>query len=299
MERGMNKSEALDILFNYPLDELSSRCSSVRFSRFGNRVDLCAIVNAKNGGCREDCAFCAQSRTASDSMLELEALVEAHRQTTEAGVHRFSTVTSGRGLSGDDFRRICEAASRGRNYCPLCASLGILGLSELTELHSAGVSRYHHNLETSEKFFPFICSTHSWAERVTTVQRAKMTGMSVCSGGIMGIGESDTDRSELAFSLRDIEVDSIAINFYVPVEGARVKAEKLSPEKLLRIIALFRLVNPSAEIRVCAGRAGLEELGEKMFSFGVTGIMTGTLLTTIGSQLEQDIDLIHRTGYKA
>jgi len=294
----MNRTESLQILSSVPLDELSSWCNSVRSSVFGQRVDLCAIVNAKNGACSEDCAFCAQSRSSGEQMLELETLVEAHRQTTEAGIHRFSTVTSGRGLSGMEFRRICEAASLGRDYCPLCASLGILGLTELNELHDAGVSRYHHNLETSEAFFPSICTTHTWAERVTTVQRAKLSGMSVCSGGIMGMGESDDDRVELAFSLRDIEVDSIALNFFVPVGAATVQAEKLSPEKLIRIIAMFRLVNPDSELRICAGRAGLEEMGDRMFSFGVTGIMTGTLLTTSGSQLENDLNLIDRTGFR-
>ncbi len=294
----MNRQEASDILTAVSLDELSDRCSSVRSAGFGDRVHLCAILNAKDGGCSEDCAFCAQSRTAGKPMLELEKLVEAHRIVSSAGIHRFSLVTSGKRLSEKELKRICEAASMGRKYSPMCASLGILGLNELKELKDAGITRYHHNLETSEYFFPSICTTHSWDERRMTVHRAKLAGMSVCSGGIMGIGESDNDRIDLAFSLQELEVDSIALNFYLPVEGAGVDAEYLPPGKLLRIIAMFRLVNPTAELRICAGREGLEMMGEKMFSFGVTGIMTGMLLTTEGSQLEQDLDLIDRTGFR-
>ncbi|MCD4706459.1 MAG: biotin synthase BioB [Candidatus Sabulitectum sp.] len=294
----MNRREASDILTAVPLDELSDRCSTIRSSGFGDKVDLCAIVNAKKGACSEDCAFCAQSRTVGEPMLDLGKLVETHRTITDAGIHRFSLVTSGKGLAGDEFKRICEAASSGVDFCPLCASLGILGLDELKELKDAGVIRYHHNLETSEYFFPSICTTHTWNERRITVHRVKLAGMSACSGGIMGIGESDSDRIDLALSLRELDVESIALNFYMPVEGARVNAEYLSPEKLLRIIAMFRLVNPTAELRICAGRTELEMMGEKMFSFGVTGIMTGTLLTTEGSQLEHDLDLIERAGFR-
>ncbi|MCK5131394.1 MAG: biotin synthase BioB [Candidatus Sabulitectum sp.] len=294
----MNRQEALDILTVLPLEQVEEMCSGVRSAGFEDKVDLCAIVNAKNGACSEDCGFCAQAGNAGNPMLGLEELVEEHRSNSDAGVHRFSTVTSGRGLSGEEFGRICEAASMGSGYCSLCASLGILGFSELRKLHAAGVSRYHHNLETSSAFFPSVCTAHSWGDRAMTVRRAKLAGMSVCSGGIIGIGESDEDRIDLAYSLKELEVDSIALNFYVTVEGARVAGEDLSGEKLLRIIGMFRMVNPSAELRVCAGRARLGEMSEKMFSFGVTGIMTGTLLTTGGSQFEDDLDLILRAGFR-
>jgi biotin synthase len=175
--------------------------------------------------------------------------------------------------------------------------LGILGLRELQKLKAAGVTRYHHNLETSRAFFPSVCTTHNWDERVMTVRRAKLAGMSVCSGGIIGMGESDEDRLDLAFSLKELEVDSIALNFYISVNGATAAAEHLSEEKLLRIIGMFRMVNPKAELRVCAGRSQLSRLADRIFSFGVTGVMTGTLLTTGGSRLRTDIEQIHKAGF--
>ncbi|MCK5785160.1 MAG: biotin synthase BioB [Candidatus Sabulitectum sp.] len=294
----MNRQNVLEILTTTPLDQVEIMCNDLRSARFGNRVDLCAIVNAKNGACSEDCAFCAQSGSRGEPMMELDELINTHHSNSDAGVHRFSMVTSGRGLWGKEFQRICDAASAGSGYCQLCASLGILGFRELKLLHAAGVSRYHHNLETSSAFFPSVCTTHNWDERAMTVRRAKLAGMSVCSGGIIGMGESDEDRIDLAFSLLELEVDSIALNFFVPVEGVSVEGENLSTEKLLRIIGMFRMVNPSAELRICAGRNKLDEMSEKMFSFGVTGIMTGTLLTTEGSQFEDDLDLLRRAGYK-
>ncbi len=294
----MNKHQAMNILTDIPLSDLEVMCSTVRQKKFNNRVDLCAILNTKNGSCTEDCAFCAQSHSIGQPMLNLNEILAAHKEVSEAGINRFSMVTSGRTLPDEELKRICEAAEIGRQYSPICASLGILELPQLQKLQNAGVSRYHHNLETSESFFPSVCTTHSWSDRVETVRNVKLAGLSVCSGGIMGIGESDSDRIDLAFTLKDLAVESIALNFYLPVEGARVKAEYLSPEKLLRIIAMFRLVNPSSELRICAGRAGLEMMGDRMFSFGVTGIMTGILLTTMGSQLEEDLDLIQRTGFK-
>jgi len=295
----MNRTEALEILTTTPMDELQERCIHIRNACFGKTVNLCAIINARNGGCTEDCAFCAQSRTAGTGMTDIRELHRAHCSATEAGIHRFSAVTSGRDLSGPEFDSICEMASMGRDLCPLCASTGILNSRRLSELRAAGFSRYHHNLETSAEFFPRICSTHTWDERAKTVELAASAGLSVCSGGILGIGECDDDRVDLAFSLRKLEVDSIALNFFLHVPGTRVTAEDLSSEKMLRIIALFRLVNPGAEVRICAGRARLEEHAGLIFSYGATGIMTGTLLTTDGSLLEQDMELIGRAGYLA
>lgn len=295
----MNRSTALDVLTDTPMNDIEAMCTNIRKDKFGTKVDLCAIINSRNGACSEDCAFCAQSHSSGTPMLELSEIIEAQKAMSEAGIHRISMVTSGRALDSPELDTICKAASTGSKETPVCASLGILGLKELRKLKKSGVSRYHHNLETSENFFPSICTTHLWSERVTTIKNAKIAGLSVCAGGILGIGESDKDRIDLAFALKKLEVESVALNFYLPVEGARVKAEQLSPEKMIRIIAMFRLVNPSSEIRICAGRAGLELLGDKMFAFGVTGIMTGVLLTTEGSQLADDLNLIAKAGFNA
>lgn len=287
----------MGILRGIPLREIEERCSALRRDTFGRKVDLCSIVNARRGACTENCAFCAQSRSEGRPMLDLDDLNSAHRSATRIGVNRFSAVTSGRDLSGVEFQRICRMAEIGRDLCPLCASLGILDGPRLRRLKDAGVSRYHHNLETSRSFFGKVCTTHSWQERAETVEKAMEEGLSVCSGGIMGVGEEDGDRVELAFSLKELEVDSIALNFFIPVEGSGISPDKLTPEQMLRIVALFRLVNPDSEVRICAGREMLGEEGERIFDLGATGIMTGELLTTEGSLPRNDIELISRAGY--
>lgn len=295
----MKRTEAMDILNGIPLEEVREMASKARRARFGEGVDTCGIISARTGGCRENCAFCAQSGTLEPTAMTSDELVSAHVTATRAGIGRFSAVASGQDLQGEGFQIICEMARRGEDLCPLCASLGILTMDSLERLRDAGVSRYHHNLESSADFFPRICTTHSWDQRAMTVRRAKIAGLSVCSGGIFGIGETDEDRVDLAFTLRELQVDSIPLNFYVPVPAASVVPEHLSGEKKLRIIALFSLVNPGREIRVCAGRSSLGEMETCIFDFGATGIMTGDLLTTGGSSLDDDVLLIGKAGYEA
>ncbi len=293
----MNRDEAGEVLTAAPLDELETLCCSVRDRLAGSRVDLCSIINARKGACGEDCAFCAQSRSPGLPMLALHDLSNAHKAATEAGIGRFSAVTSGKGPEDHELRRICEMALGSRGLCSLCVSLGILDTQSLKKLKQSGVTRYHHNLETSRNYFPKICSTHTWDERADTIRSAKSAGLEVCSGGIFGLGETDEDRMDLAFSLAELEVDSVALNFFTPVSGIRINPEKLSREKMLRIIAMFRLVNPGWEVRICAGRSGLGDFEERIFNFGATGIMTGELLTTEGSHLNRDLELISRAGF--
>ena len=295
----MNRDDAFEVLGDIPLEELEILCSSVRNDLAGNRVDLCSIINARSGACSEDCAFCAQSRSPGSSMLTLHDLTNAHKAATEAGIKRFSAVTSGKGLEDRELRRICEMAKQGRDLCSLCVSLGILDTEHLKKLKQCGIKRYHHNLETSRNYFPKICSTHTWDEREATIRSAKSAGLEVCSGGIFGMGETDEDRIDLAFSLSELEVDSVALNFFVPVSGIKITPEKLPLEKMLRIIALFRLLDPCWEVRICAGRSGFGDFEERIFSFGATGIMTGELLTTEGSSLVRDNELIARAGFTA
>lgn len=293
----MNQSEALSVLSAVPIDELRSICLETRRQHFTRQIRLCTIINCRNGACSEDCGFCAQSHSQGSEMLGLEELRKEHKYVTDAGISRFSAVTSGRGLSWPELGTICQLAENGRDLCPLCASLGIVSRSKLKALKKAGVSRYHHNLETSERFFPRICTTHTWKERLETASAAREEGLSLCSGGIIGIGESDFDRVSLAFVLKELKADSIALNFFLNVPGTKISGKFLSREKLLRIIALFRLVNPQAELRVCAGREKLEESADLMFDFGVTGLMTGSLLTTGGSETAKDRELIIEAGY--
>ncbi len=293
----MRKVEALEVLQSVPLDEVRDMCAAKRRSIFGKRVDLCAIVNARNGGCRENCAFCAQSGVPGGVMEHAGTLNSVHRRASAAGIGRFSIVTSGGKAGKKEMDTVCEAAALGNGLSPLCASLGLLELDELKQLKDAGFTRYHHNLETSERHFTTVCTTHSWKQRVSTVEAASQAGLSVCSGGIMGIGESDEDRVDLALALAKLPVDSIPLNFYVPVDGALIPGEYLPPEKRLRITAMFSLANPEREVRICAGRKGFGDSQAMVFDFGATGIMTGDLLTTAGSSLEDDMRLIEEAGY--
>lgn len=294
----MNRSEALSVLNSIPMKELRAMCLEARDTAFTRRVRLCAIMNCRNGACSEDCAFCAQSHSQGSDMLSLQEMKEAHRSVTDAGIDRFSAVTSGRGVSWKDLGRVCLLAEAGKDLCPLCASLGIINRSRLKALKRSGISRYHHNIESSERFFQQICTTHSWKERVETASAAREEGLSLCSGGIIGIGECDEDRVDMAFMLNTLKADSIALNFYLDVPGTKISGEDLSREKLFRIIALFRLVNPESELRVCAGRAKLEDRTGLMFDYGVTGLMTGSLLTTEGTAPEEDIELVRESGYR-
>ncbi len=286
------------MLQSVPLDEVRDMCAARRRSAFGKRVDLCAIVNARNGGCSENCAFCAQSGVPGGIMENAGTLNSVHGRASAAGIGRFSIVTSGGKAGAEELETVREAAGMGSELCPLCASLGLLDADEMKQLKDAGFTRYHHNLETSERYFPSVCTTHSWKQRVSTVEAASQAGLSVCSGGIMGIGESDEDRVDLALALSELPVDSLALNFYVPVEVARISGEYLSPEKRLRITAMFFLVNPGREVRICAGRKGFGDMEGMVFDFGATGIMTGDLLTTAGSSLEDDRRLIEEASYR-
>lgn len=293
----MNKTEALDILTAVPLEEIRKRCRSTREQVSGRKVSLCSICNAKNGACSEDCSYCAQSGSKGTGFASPDHVRNARLSAGRSGSEWFSIVTSGRGITGSELKYIQPMISREKGLCPLCASMGIVDGNVLSMLKDMGVSRYHHNLETSENFFSRICTTHNWKERRKTAEKALESGLSLCSGGIVGMGESDNDRIDLAFSLRELKVHSIALNFYIKVSGAAVTEEYLTPEKMLRIISMFRLAVPWAELRICAGRHLLGSTAVEMFDYGVTGIMTGNLLTTPGSMINQDIDMIKEAGY--
>lgn len=297
----MNRFEAREILQCIPLDDLRRLMSGLAGRSLREPPELCAIMSLRTGGCTEDCSFCAQSSSlAGDSCCSDPGTVrEYHSRVTSLGISRFSLVANGRGPDGKLLDTVCDYALSSKDLCPLCASLGITGKPVLDKLKDAGITRYHHNLETSRRYFPRVCSTHTWRERFRTAASVKAAGLSLCSGGIIGIGETDEDRIDLAFSLRDLNTDSIALNFFVDTGGSRLAPSVPGPEKLLRITALFRLVNPGAELRVCAGREALGALQKEVFSFGATGLMTGPLLTTAGSDPEMDLALLSESGRPA
>jgi len=274
----------------------------LREEHFGDRVELCSIINAKSGRCAENCAFCAQSahaRTAAPvyPLKPIEEIVAGARQALAEGSHCYGIVTSGtRVTPGAEFEAILAALRQIRTLGGIdpSASLGILDAATARELAAAGCVTYHHNLETARSFFPEVCTTHDYEEDVATVRVAKAAGMKVCCGGIFGLGESPAQRVELAVTLRELAVDSVPLNFLNPVPGTRLEgAAHLTPMECLRIIALFRYFLPDRRISVCGGREpNLRELQSWIFMAGASGTMVGNYLTTKGRDRETDLQML-------
>ncbi|WP_456432179.1 biotin synthase BioB [Thermosulfuriphilus sp.] len=289
-----------------PLLPCLEEARKVKEAHFGRRIETCAIVNAKSGRCPSDCRFCAQSSSWPTKikvypLLSAEELIVRAREARAQGIDRFSFVTSGISLKGDEFERLLVVIEKLRTFVPeltLCASLGSLSLSQLEELKAAGLDRYHHNLETSEEFYPRICTRQNWRERFETVRRAKKVGLSTCSGGIFGLGENDEDVLSLIKALEELEVDSVPVNFLHPIPGTPLeKAAYLRPLRALRILIALRLALEAVEIRICGGREhNLRDL-QALALFAASGLMVGNYLTTRGRDLSQDREMIEDLGY--
>ena len=270
-----------------------------------DRVFTCAITNAKSGFCSEDCAFCAQSSHHHTDihtypMVSEEYLVESAAARQREGAVKFGMVTSGYANTAAEMTRICKAAASIRTQTGLgvCASLGRLNGSTAAQLKGSGVTRYHHNLETARSYFSAVCTTHDYEEDVETVRIAKNAGLEVCSGGIMGLGESWEQRIELSMTLRELDVDSIPINFLNPVPGTRMGLRTpLSPQEALRCIALFRFMHPQKDIVICGGRGvTLGDFQSWVFMAGANGLMIGNYLTTQGRDTHMDMEMIRAMG---
>jgi biotin synthase len=282
------------------IEELCNSANKVRELFCGNEVDLCSIMNAKSGRCTEDCKFCAQSSYYKTNvevyeLVSKEAAISLARENENEGVNRFSLVTSGRGTTGGDFEKILDLYEELNKEMKidLCASLGILGYEELLKLKDKGITMYHHNLETSREYYKKICTTHSYDERIDTINAAIRAGMLVCSGGIIGLGESFEDRIKLAFQLRDLGVKSIPVNVLNPIKGTPLEnSESLSQVEILKTIAIFRLVNPKALIRLAGGRNLMNEFGKNCFMAGANATITGNYLTTSGNKICDDKKMV-------
>jgi biotin synthase len=282
------------------IEELCNSANNVRELFCGNEVELCSIMNAKSGRCTEDCKFCAQSSYYKTNvevyeLVSKEAALSLARENENEGVNRFSLVTSGRGTTGSDFEKILDLYEELNKEIKidLCASLGILGYGQLLKLKEKGITMYHHNLETSREYYEKICTTHSYDERIDTINAAIRAGMLVCSGGIIGLGESFEDRIKLAFQLRDLGVKSIPVNVLNPIKGTPLEnSESLSQVEILKTIAIFRLVNPKALIRLAGGRNLMNEFGKNCFMAGANATITGNYLTTSGNKICDDKKMV-------
>lgn len=301
---GCTREEARALL-DQPLDALKQSATKIRQTFFGDEIDLCVIVNARSGACRENCRFCAQSahyptETERYALQDPDAILDDAKRLAESGARTYGIVTSGPTVGAGELESICATIRRIPDETPFlpCASLGALKPDQFRALKDAGLTRFHHNLETSEAFYPNICTTHNWQQRVDTVRAAQDAGLEVCCGGIFGLGETWDDRIDLACTLRDLGIRSVPVNFLNPVPGTPLEHHKPLPaEEGLRILAVYRHLLPQATIRVCGGRpAVLGERQEEMFAAGANALMTGDYLTTAGISPQTDRAMIHRLG---
>ncbi len=299
-------NDQLDFFETCNLDELCSQADRIRRELRGDKADLCSIINAKSGRCSENCKFCAQSvfnktDCPTYNFLEGEKIFNEAKENQDEGVHRFSLVTAGKALSGEDFDKAVEIYGRMNKELSikLCASMGFLTKEQLLKLKSAGVTTYHHNIETSRRNFPNICTTHSFGMKMETLRIVKELGLKACSGGIIGMGEDFKDRIDMALSLSEVKVDSIPINILMPIPGTPLENLKpLSEDEILRTIAMFRFINPEAAIRLAAGRKLLEGFGTKAFRGGADSTITGNMLTTTGTTIKGDIELLKNLDFQ-
>ena len=291
---------------DYDVHELFQVANRLRLNRFGNRIHLCGIVNAKSGGCPEDCGFCSQSsRQAAEiaryHVIASDEMVSAAGQARAHGAWALGVVTAGRGYdaTSEDFRQLVNGirAITRDGSVEAHASLGIMGGEEFRQLKTAGLTTFNHNLETGRSYFPNVCTTHTYDERVATLKAAKAAGIRVCSGGLFGMGEEPSHRAELAFALKELDVDEVPMNFLIPVDGTRLAhATPLSPLEILKVIALFRWILPTKNIFICAGRQHLGELHPMIFFAGASGVMIGDFLTTRNRSVSDDLKMLHDLG---
>ena len=303
--RRLGRDDDLGFFEKCDLEELCLGADRLREHFTGDKVDLCSIINGRSGRCPEDCKYCAQSAHHHTDceiydFLPEEEILDACRMNEREGVDRFSIVTAGRVLSGDEFEKAIHAYERMSRECDieLCASFGFVTKEQLIRLKEAGVTSYHHNIETSRRNFPNICTTHSFDMKLQTLKWVKEVGLYACSGGIIGMGETWEDRVDMALTLSEIGVDSIPINALMPIPGTPLEhLERITEPQIRRTIAMFRYINPESDIRLAAGRALLTNDGENAFQGGASATITGNMLTTAAcATIRSDRAMLKKIG---
>lgn len=311
-QKGINgepvSREEADWLAAYPdLDELCDAANEISRRWQGTEVDSCSIVNARSGMCGEDCKWCAQASRhhtgcKTYNFLEPEEVMHAAMLNDKEGIRRFSLVTSGRRVTGSDLDKFCDVFRKLSEETDLylCASMGLLGEEDMMKLKEAGVKRYHCNMESSEKFFKTLCTTHSPEDKKKTIRAAKAAGLAVCSGGIIGMGESMADRIDFAFELRGLDVDSVPINILNPIKGTPLENTPLiSEEDIIRTVALFRFILPTKSLRFAGGRMRLShESMLRIMTGGMNGVLMGDMLTTVSNTIADDRVLFREAEMK-
>ena len=304
--RSIGFQEALQLARTEHTEALFASANRIREKYRGKWMDLCTIMNAKSGKCSENCRFCAQSGHYPTGvkvypLVGLDKVLEMAGEAEREGVHRFSLITSGECLSKADFDKVMDMIEvlKRETRLSLCASLGAISFDQALRLKAAGLTMYHHNIETSRDNFNSICDTHSYEDRVTTVKNVISAGLEPCSGGIIGMGESMEQRVRMAFEIREMGVRSIPINILTPIPGTPLEnMERLDPMEILRTISVFRFVIPDGSLRYAGGRNALGEWQRKGFKTGISAVMVGNYLTTPGNKISDDIEMIKGIGFE-
>ena len=302
--RRLTREDDLNAFVTCDLKELCEGADQIREKLCGKRVDLCTIINARSGRCPENCRYCAQSAHNHTNcevydFLDEDTIVKEAKANEAEGVDRFALVTAGRALTGEEFEKALRTYMRLQKETGLglCASMGFLSREQFKALKAAGVTRIHNNLETSRRNFPNICTTHTYEMKEATIKMAQEEGLSVCSGGIIGMGETWEDRIDMAISLFEMGVKSIPINVLTPIPGSPLEHERpLTEDEILRTIAIFRYINPEAQVRLAAGRITTMNNGEVAFNSGASATITGNMLTTCGATIKGDREMLKAMG---
>ncbi|MGA2410710.1 MAG: biotin synthase BioB [Candidatus Binataceae bacterium] len=303
------REEALAIV-NCPderLADLLHATRKVREAHFGNRVKICMLRNAQSGICPEDCGYCSQSRISKADipvykLQSVEQLAEGARTAVANGARRYCMVASMRGPSAADVKHFARACETIRNEFPaleLCLSVGLLSEEQARVLKAGGAGWINHNLNTSRRFYPEICTTHTWDDRVRTIENVRAAGLLTCSGGIVGMGETDEDILDLAYATRALAIDSVPVNFLHPIKGTPLEGQHaLTPERCLKIACLFRLLNPRSEVRAAGGRELNVGPRQGDLFASVNSIFVNGYLTTPGLAYSETVKLIESAGYQ-
>ncbi|MCR5544814.1 MAG: biotin synthase BioB [Eubacterium sp.] len=302
----LGREDDLSFFKDCSLDELRSGADRIRKELVGDRVDLCTIIAGKSGNCGENCKFCAQSvHNHTDcevyNLLDYNRILEESKSNEKEGVDRFAIVISGHSPSDKDFEKLIDIYKKLRKELKisLCASLGFLTQEQFDRLYDAGVRSYHNNIETSRRFFEHICTTHTFDDKIANIKRAQAAGLSVCSGGIIGMGETMDDRIDMAVELSELGISSIPINALIPIPHTPLeKLPILSEKEILRTVSMFRYINPNSNIRIAAGRKLISENGRAVFTSGASATITGNMLTTSGSTIKSDRKMLTSLGRK-
>lgn len=301
----ISREEAL-FLAEADLEELCREADEIRRHYFGQDFDLCAVISARSGRCSENCRYCAQSTCAQvpverNGLIGTEELLKDASLRDSQGIRHYCIVSSGRRASDRDLDSLCESirSVHEKTGICVCTSLGLLDEAQFGRLKEAGVVRIHNNLETSARYFPQLCTSHTYEEKIATIRAARRVGLEVCSGGIIGVGETMEDRIDMALTLRELDVQSVPVNMLDPVPGTPFGETPVLPaEEVRRVIALFRFLLPRQYIRLAAGRDYLEDSGFSCFTSGSNATITGDMLTVKGISVEEDIQTIKNMGYQ-